>query len=298
MSLRSYLNRPAKSIERLMLVEAFRRLSAFGPLSQYAYVGFGAHEFVDFELMWRTLGITKMTSIEKDAPLERFLFNRPFGSIVVEPGTSRTVLPRMIFEPHTIVWLDYTRKLSREVIADVVDCARRLESGSLLVATVNVEPEPQLTQRRAAVVRRVGEELVPTSVTNANLYPWGLARLSYDIVADQVAQAMRSRVHPARFEQLFNFTYADNAKMLTWGGLVVADGDRPQLAKAQFQDLDYVRTGQQSYDLTPPALTLREMLRLNDALPLVPGSASPLSWLSQDELDAYSRLHRWYPSLP
>ena len=50
MSPRSYIARPAKSIQRLMIIETLRRLRAFAPLSEYEYVGFGAHEFVDFEL--------------------------------------------------------------------------------------------------------------------------------------------------------------------------------------------------------------------------------------------------------
>ena len=112
MSLRTYLNRPAKYIERLMLVEAFRRLAVFGPLPEYAYIGFGAHEFIDFELVWRTIGVTEMTSIEKEIPPDRFQFNRPFGGIVVEPGRSAaTVLPTLTFRPHSIVWLDYTGRL-------------------------------------------------------------------------------------------------------------------------------------------------------------------------------------------
>jgi hypothetical protein len=298
MSLRSYLNRPAKSIERLLLAEAFRRLSTFGPLSEYHYIGFGAHEFVDFELLWRTLGITQMISIEKETPKERFLFNRPFGSIVVEPGTSRTVLPRINFAPHTIIWLDYTSKLNRDVIADIGDCAGRLESGSVLVATVNVEPEPHISSRRSEVVRRLGVARVPPSVTDATLFPWGLADLSYAVLSDEVAQAMRTRVHPARFEQVFHFRYADNARMLTWGGIVVSDADRAHFTAADFAELEFARAGAAPYDLGPPALTIREMLRLNDALPIAPGTPSPLSWVSQEDLDAYARLHRWYPSLP
>lgn len=298
MSLRSYLNRPAKSIERLMLVEAFRRLSTLGPLGEYAYIGFGAHEFVDFELMWRTIGITTMTSIERETPVDRFEFNRPFGSIVVEPGTSSTVLPNLTFRPHTILWLDYTGKLGISIINDVILAAGRLGSGSALVVTVNAEPERALAKRRGAVVSKVGASRVPAQVTDASLVGWRLAELDRDILSDEVAQAMRNRVEPAGFEQLFNFRYADGARMLTWGGLIVAEGDRQAFVDGKFDELDFVRRGTDACELAPPALTIREMLRLNEELPLAPGAPAPLNWLSRDELEAYARLHRWYPSVP
>lgn len=298
MSLRSYLNRPAKSIERLMLVDAFRRLSAFGTLTEYGYVGFGAHEFVDFELVWRTIGITSMVSIEREAPVDRFEFNRPFGGIFVRPGSSSSVLPNLNLRPHTIMWLDYTGKLSTSIINDVILAGSRLGSGSVLVITVNAEPERQLHERRKSVAARVGERHVPASITDASLAKWGLAELSREILWDEMVQTMRTRVDRARFQQLFNFRYADRARMLTWGGIVVADADEQALVDAKFDELDFVRRGRDAYELVPPALTLREMLRLNDELPLASGAGGPFAWLSTEEIEAYARLHRWYPSMP
>jgi hypothetical protein len=298
MTVRSYLDRPAKWIERLMLAEAFRRLVCFGPLGEYAYLGFGSHEFVDFELLWRTLGITRMTSIEKETPVDRFEFNRPFGSIVVEPGESFTVLPRIVFGPHTIVWLDYTDKLTVPIINDVRDCARRLGSGSALVVTVNVANVEKVPDRRAAVVKAIEERRIPATETDDTLAKWGLARLCRDVLVDEVTQAMRDRIESAKFEQLFHFHYADRSKMLTWGGVILADEDRQAFEEARFGQLDFVRTGADPLLLAPPSLTLREVLKLNEALPLTAGTTGPLSWMTSEELEAYARLHRWYPSLP
>ena len=298
MTVRSYLDRPAKWIERLMLAEAFRRLVCFGPLAEYAYLGFGSHEFVDFELLWRTLGITRMTSIEKTTPVDRFEFNRPFGSIVVEPGESFTVLPRITFGQHTIVWLDYTDKLTVPIINDVRDCARRLGSGSALVVTVNVANVERIQDRRAAVVKAIEERRVPAAATDKTLANWGLAQLCRDVLADEVTQAMRDRIEPAKFEPLFHFQYQDTSKMLTWGGLIVAEKDRREFQEGRFDQLDFVRTGMSPLLLAPPTLTLREVLRLNEVLPLAAGATGPLSWMTSEDLEAYARLHRWYPSLP
>ena len=43
-----------------MLVEGLQRLSAMADLQAYEYIGFGALEFVDFEMMRRGLGISFM----------------------------------------------------------------------------------------------------------------------------------------------------------------------------------------------------------------------------------------------
>src|SRR4051812_21848495 len=99
-TIRSYVARPAKTVERLMLVDAFRRLHTFGPLRDYEYVGFGAHEFIDFELFWRTLGISTMLSIESSEPIERYEFNAPFGGVKVIPGESHDALPLLEFARH------------------------------------------------------------------------------------------------------------------------------------------------------------------------------------------------------
>lgn len=52
-----YRIRTNKSTERRMLADAFRRLSTFGQLEDYRYVGFGSTTFVDFRN--RSRGRTK-----------------------------------------------------------------------------------------------------------------------------------------------------------------------------------------------------------------------------------------------
>src|SRR5688572_6866900 len=83
-----YLARPAKAIQRRMVVDACRRLGPFGAPENFEYVGFGALEFVDFHLMRRGVGIIRMTSIEHDfARRERYEFNRPYGDVNVLIGS-------------------------------------------------------------------------------------------------------------------------------------------------------------------------------------------------------------------
>lgn len=297
MSLRSYHSRPAKAIERHILVEALGRLAAFGDLAEYQYVGFGAHEFIDFELLWRHLGIESMVSIEWNDPVDRHKFNRPYEGVDVIQGDSTTVLPNFELRPHSVVWLDYTSKLNTKMIDEMKDLVTRLGTGSVLLASFNVTPEPKLGGRRRAVERRLGVPRVPVGWSDDQFAEWGLASLCGSVLRDEVAGVARSRADGANFKQLFNFRYQDGAQMATWGGAVVGPEDAGAFAAARFDELPYVRVGEEAFTIDPPALTLREILHLNRQLPRSPGAPSPLPWFSVDEVDEYAKLHRWYPAV-
>ena len=77
-----YSLRPAKTIERRMLCEAFRHLHPFERPERYSYVGMRSIYFSDFHLFHRARGISDMVSIEKDAYAEECLnFNLPYNCI-------------------------------------------------------------------------------------------------------------------------------------------------------------------------------------------------------------------------
>jgi hypothetical protein len=137
----NYSLRPAKSIERKMLCDAFRRLSAFDKVENYQYIGFGSTYFSDFILFHRALGITKMISIEKDKEnKERFMFNRPFRCVELEFGKSNEVLPKLNWDAKSILWLDYDDKLDNHVLSDVRFFCINASPGSVIVLSVNAHP--------------------------------------------------------------------------------------------------------------------------------------------------------------
>src|SRR5437588_11821501 len=88
-----YNLRPAKQIERKMLCEAFRRLSAFDLIESYRYVGLGSFYFADFVLIHRLLGITNLVSIEAEgSKAQRFRFNRPYDCVKLRFDHSTIIL--------------------------------------------------------------------------------------------------------------------------------------------------------------------------------------------------------------
>src|SRR3954471_24514148 len=116
----NYRLRPAKSVERKMIVDALRHLRGFGDLAQYRYVGFGSVFFVDFALMHRAFCICDMVSIERRRDDEkRFYFNKLFDCIEMQFGESNEVLAKLQWDGRTIIWLDYDGSINSNVLSDV-----------------------------------------------------------------------------------------------------------------------------------------------------------------------------------
>ena len=298
MSSFSYRARPAKDVQRRMLVAACRRLTPFGPLTDYGYVGFGGVEFIDFSLFRRELGITKMTSIEKDTNRQpRYEFNRPFAGIDVRGGRASQHLPEIDLSGLQIIWLDYEQALDDEVLDDAVLLSRKLQPGSVMAITVNAQPSTPRDARRETLVKNVGEDRVPLGVDDDALARWGLAAVQYRILRDAVVEAFRDRADGAELQQLFNFRYADDAQMQTFGGVVLSAATRRTFELCRFEDLDeFIREGDEPLYIRVPVLTPKELIHLNQQLPLSTGEQLQAEGLSETERGDYERLYRWYPA--
>jgi hypothetical protein len=293
----SYSARPAKHIQRQMVIDACRRLSPLGPLTDYRYIGFGGREFVDFELVRRALGITQMISMEKDTSGEaRYRFNRPFAEIEVLMGVASDLLPSIDFGGPRIVWLDYEQPLDEQVIDDATLVARNLRPGSVLIVTINARPPTRAEGRVDSLASRVGRERIPLGVTDDLLAQWGTAVVQRQILRDAVIRAVRDRADDTFFQQLFNIHYADVANMQTYGGLLLSPAEVEAYGLCRFDELEFVRTGDEAIEIRVPVLTLREILHLNRQLPRESGQALEVAGLPEDDARAYETFYRWYPT--
>jgi hypothetical protein len=283
-----------------MTVEALGRLRAFSPLGDYEYVGFGGLEFVDFELVHRELGVSRMVSIEKDFKrAERYRFNVPFSGIQLHFDRASAVLPTLLDERTLrIVWLDYECRLNLEVLQDLNTALRKLLAGSVLLVSVNAQGPRLKDERMEQLVKDVEPDRVPIGTTDASLARWGWAHASHRILAAEAAAEIKRRDDGAAFEQLFHFRYADGAQMLTWGGILVAPANRPTF-EGLFDHLPQTRRGgDEPFEIAPPVVTMREALALNAQLPETPADDLQAQGMSVSELQSYARLYRWYPPVP
>ncbi len=297
----SYQLRPRKNVERKMLCEAFTRLNAVAALTSYRYVGMGAVEFRDFLLVHQRLGIDQMVNIEmEDDERERFKFNRPYSCIRLEWGKTTEVLHKLKWTSRSIVWLDYTCKLNVECLRDISYLVGQLRSGSALVVTVNAHPfgDPKAAPLDL-LEAEVGAKRVPSGTKAGDLTDWGVAKTYRSIVQREIEDALSARngVLPKdrrlAYRQLFNFRYKDGARMLTVGGVLLDPKDALRVGSHGFDGLDFVRAGDEAFEIRVPLLTRREMALLDSRLPR--GRRVSLAWLGGTAIADYRAIYRYSP---
>jgi hypothetical protein len=313
----NYSLRPAKNIERKMMLEVFARLSAIKPLAEYRYVGFGSEFFNDFALFHQGLGIREMISIERDAErIERCEFNKPYKCVEVRQGTATTILPTLSWSPRSIVWMDYTEKLDEAMLADLRFLVSQVRSGSFLAWSVNAEPwngdtdedtgdrvkQSDWPARRLDKLKGlVGKARVRSELKGSDLAQWGLANEFYAIIMDELARTLNdhndalAEAERLTFSQAIHFRYADGQRMLTVGGLLANAADAKRIGSDPFAGLSFARNGRDAFEIKAPTLTGREVRFLNRHLPHDDGATKTPTWLSEEDAASFRDVYRYYP---
>ncbi|MBI1928741.1 hypothetical protein HYR99_31410 [Candidatus Poribacteria bacterium] len=314
----NYSLRPAKSIERKMLCDTFRRLSHFAKIESYRYVGFGSTYFSDFILFHKALGIKDMVSIEQDRENEdRFNLNRPFQCITMGFGHSNEVLPLLSWNMRTILWLDYDGQLDKTVLTDIAHFCANALSGSMITVTVNAHqdsldfskleqpynPDEALHQfRLQRLIERVGAEKIPSDVSGKNLNQKEKANVYRRIITNEIDATLKDRnggleaESKIQYRQLFNFHYQDGAKMLTVGGLLYEKRQSDIVYHCGFEELSFVRTGDDPYLIEIPSLTYRELRYLDTQLPFEGDNIPQDVPIPEKDLKAYAKIYRYFPT--
>lgn len=298
----NYAIRPAKNIERKMFCEIFRRLEEFGSIQYYRYIGFGSTFFSDFTLFHKSLSIHNNISIERDVKnRERFEFNKPYSCIKMMYGESGDILPTLPWDIRTIVWLDYDFKLNENVLADVGFVVSNAQPGSIIIVTADARPD-ELGKRLEAIKATFEPQKIPQGLSDPKLGDWGTAETYRRIINNEIEEKISARngtrPHGTKFvyKQLFNFHYADSAKMLTVGGLIYDQGQSNLVAKCAFDSFDFVRTTEDSYTIDVPSLTLKEIHLLDKQLPCADITQINALSIPQDDILHYSRVYRYFPA--
>jgi len=302
-----YRVRPAKSIERKMLAESFRRLVYFQNPAKYTYVGMGSLYFSDFNLFHRSLGFETMVSIEDcfDPTIQdRFRMNVPYGHIRLEFGRAGAVLQKMADwkQCPAIIWLDYDGKLSEECLHDLEYVASNAASGTVLIISVNADrlklidsigddgneiDEASLTPLQI-LERNIDKSRVPLGVQNKELSGWGVAAAYREVIDAAIRKG--TTLHPSGnfgYEQTYNFTYSDGARMLTVGGVLFSENEREHFVSAAFDNMEFVRRDKTDYRIDPPKLTYAEMRAINLHRPDLP--------IPPSDVEKFKKTYRYFP---
>jgi hypothetical protein len=322
----NYSLRPAKAIERKMLLEVMKRLSVFNHLDKYRYVGFGSPYFADFTLIHKTLGINKLVSIEKDIQnSERFHFNQPFSCIQIHFDHSNSVLPLLTWSDPTILWLDYDGNLQAEMFQDIATFFSQAVPGSMFLISVNVQPDSlppseyqdnlkKLKEHRLSqLIKRVGKNKLPIDIEKRSLSGDDYHKVIYEIIIDQINEGMKIRNggfvknDQLSFSQMFNILYNDNAKMLTIGGIVHLQSQNELIKEMRVDQLPFISKASDSFKIQVPSLTLKEMRSLDANLPdniniklgklkskIKPKTKMPI--VSAEDIINYAKIYRYFPT--
>ena len=290
---RQYEFRPAKAAQRMMIVDACRRLTAITPLVQYQYVGFGGLEFIDFIEFHRGLGVPEMISIERDTNMQhRLEFNKPYKSIVLLMGEARDQLPQIDWKKMSIVWLDYTNVLTTDILRDVDYVVRSSLPGSVVLITVNGGATNVPISERLNNLRTGLGDLVDDSLTDKDMAGWGPTQVERSILQATAHTAAR-QAHGLPFRQLFNFQYADDAKMLTWGGIITSPSLDRTIDTCRFDDLQFVRTGDTAFEINVPVLTEKEIAYLETEIVGKGGPLPQIKGVPAAHVRAFAQVYRW-----
>jgi hypothetical protein len=271
-------------------------------LESYRYIGFGSTYFSDFSLIHKALGISSLWSIEREiVDKQRFIFNKPFNCVRFHFGASTTVLPTLRWNRRTIVWLDYEDVLNRDILRDIGYACSNVKAGSVLILSVNAMSLKAVEDRVKELEARIGAEKLPNGLTQAGLAGWGTAAAYRKIIDNEIREGLSIRSGPERadrkltYRQIFNFNYADGSSMLTVGGVIHRVKDEEKIAACRFEDLDFVRMGDEAYLIEVPQLTFRELHYLESRLPLGSKGVRTFRNLKDADVQRYSRVYRYFP---
>lgn len=299
-----YVLRPAKNVERKLIADTVVRLGRMMDTASLRYIGLGSVYFADFSMYHRRLGFSEMHSIEveaKDSPeiQARCEFNKPF-SINLHFDHSSEVLPRLTWDRQSMVWLDYDDPLTGEMLSDLEYVVGATLDPSIVLVSVNVQAGPDIG-RRKRLIDEVGEDYMPSWARNdAALAQDNYRKAVKQIITSKIDEVLRdrngvlSRDQKIHYRQLFNYSYQDGAKMLTVGGILYRSSFQEMVDACKLDELAHVKTGDKSFEITIPLLTIRERLHLDSQIPIGQPLSAP--GLDPEQLSSYARLYRHLPA--
>ncbi len=302
-----YEFRPAKQVERRMLIHTFHHLMMLGfPISDYKYTGLGSIYFIDFIMFHKYLGINKFLSVEESSTVEnRVRFNRPFGCVDIAIGDIIEFIPHLSSDFQHILWLDYDHILTEDTLNAVYMATIQLSPGSVFLVTVDVEPpgspaEGLTRWNPKAWQRHFMQEARDYMWSRPNVKDFArdsLLKTNARLIDYAISKALVARPEVA-FLPLFNFTYADGHRMLSVGGMIGNEAQRRSLESLDRKTLHFLRRSitEAPYEIAVPKVTRKERLYLDSEMPCDDKWCPQDFELTPDEISAYRSIYQYYPA--
>jgi len=256
----NYLLRPKKQIERKILIEILQELQQIIPtFEDFRYIGMGSIYYYDYILFHKYLKLKKYTSIDHEPVPKRFVFNKPYDFIEFRNDLSTEFLEKFKFDSNIIIWLDYNTFLNGNIFTDLALLSRKCRKNDIVIFTLNVSC-PRLIKHRKSVMEPFAEYLSQKyQPFNKFLTGSQFSYLYQDICQNYFADKCKPR--NLKFHKIFAIEYADNATMLTIGGIMDESDD---LSKELIHP--FVRTDEPIVTISVPNLTYKEKFYLDSRI--------------------------------
>lgn len=297
-----YEFRPGKQVERRMLLETFIKLTEIGfPIAEYQYTGFGSIYFIDFILFHKYLGMDNLISVEGDQEIKkRVHYNNPFGLVGIQMEDILDYIPHLSRDLRHLLWLDFDKILSNEMINAVVMSSARLSAGSIMLITVDVEPpgdESSGPKKWKEYFMDEAKEFLWAKPKKSEFSRSKLLEINYEIFNKAILKGLEGRKE-IEFIPLFKFHYADGHKMLSFGGIFCDNSDKRKLKALNWDKLYFLRQNisDEPFDIKVPKITRKERLYLDSAMPCEEGWLPSDFELSMEEVQQYRSIYKFYPS--
>ncbi|MCX6645097.1 MAG: hypothetical protein NTY09_01870 [bacterium] len=295
-----YELRPAKQVQRRMLIDSFLLLSAAGfNLRDYRYTGLGATYFVDFILFHKLLGINRMCSAEHDlGAAKRVIFNKPFDCIEIVMDKIGNVIPSLDQQLKHILWLDYDFQIDGEVITDIKLAGAYLTEGSIFLITVDVGNEAKEFNRPEEIhnyfLDQAGAFLGSMHSTD-DFTKAQLPRINTEIINRAIKSGLSGR--NLKFIPLYHFLYADGHQMLTIGGIIGGLKTKRTLTRSGIFKNFYIRQDLDGdpYEIRVPKLSRKERQYLDSMMPATGKQKECAFELPLQDIEAYKEIYRFMP---
>lgn len=308
--------RPAKQVERRMIVDALQRLGDAGfPVTDYQYTGFGAIYFTDFIMLHKLLGMSKLLSLEHEKRLERRVgFNKPFSCVDIKMVPASAEIPNLSRDSQHIVWLDYDSVLHKDFLSDIQSAITVLTPGSILLVTVDVETPRDLDYQAVDSDFDVSKEVLGPKhwkryfEYHAGSYlRLGLAEEDFgkSKLLERTTEVLKATItrsivaRPAmQFLPMFNFVYRDSHRMLSMGGMVAGKPEKRLLRASTIDETIYYRSDFDSppCEITVPKLTRKERMYLDREMPCADGWVPQEFDLDAEDAKRYREIYRFLPA--
>ena len=297
------------------MADMLQKLAHVKTLREYRYIGFGSTFFTDFRMFHKRLGIDDMINIEQVyEDEERFRYNRPFNCIGLIMEKSTDALPTLDWDKPTILWLDYDSNLQEYMLEnDLRQFFVNAPAGSVIFITVNAqkhhsdaleEDESRIDRLKA----EVGAGNVPSDIDTGDILvdkPGVYRDIITELINYEYLDPRNSGIaeqEQVRFQQLVHFVYEDDAKIITLGGILLNDTLEDDFQRAKFDELKFVSTDGDQYEIPTPNLTFEEMRGLDKQLPESPGEQDDVEYdgtpsvpVSDDKKEKYADIYRYFP---